>query len=58
MQRNFPAKLVLAVGGGLVLWFDILWAFLAFLRLGREALVAVNAGIIYRVLCREEAEPA
>ena len=49
---------MLAVGGGLVAWFDILWAFLALLRLRGEPLVAVHAEISSLGLCREEAEPA
>ena len=49
-------KLVRAVGGWFT-WFYIPWAFLAFLRLGGELLVAVNADIISRGLCRESAEP-
>jgi hypothetical protein len=47
-----------SIGGGLVAWFVILWAFLAFFRLGGKRLVAVNAAIICLGLCREEAEPA
>ena len=53
-------KLVRAVGGWFT-WFYIPWAFLAFLRLGGEALFAVIAAIITCTclsLCREEAEPA
>ena len=49
---------MLALGGGLVAWFVILWALLALLRLGGERLVAVHAAIICLGLCREEAEPA
>ena len=51
-------ELVLALGGGLVAWFVILWAFLTFFRLGRELLVAVITAIFCLGLCREDAEPA